>query len=364
MLALALAACVPSPPPEPALGAGPDVVLVTSDPARSEVASAGVLTVAFRLDEDGDGRDEEGWALEIRGDGTVAWAVAPPEDLRYGRAHRARDGATLIMEGVPEGATDEGRILRWTPDRGTVAVTKAPTSHHDVAELDDGRLAWLAHRFTDAVLDPIGEAPVVGDQVVIGAEGGQGSVLVDTLDDYPVPPWWICDHNTLGRRIPGYHELLHSNSLVRDPQGGGWLVMARYLDAILRFDDDGRFDWQLGGRDGDFAFDPGARFVHSHFTDAWGDRLLVFDNGEEHAFVDGSRVVELVVDREARTVQQAWSVERREHTRFLGDARRLPGGNTLVAWGNLGEIQEVTPAGEVVWAVDVGMPVGRVEWVP
>ena len=47
----------------------------------------------------------------------------------------------------------------------------------------------------------------------------------------------------------------------------------------------------------------------------------------------------------------------------LGDARRLPGGNTLISWGPLGEITEITPAGEVVWALDTDGTVSRATWV-
>jgi hypothetical protein len=368
---IVLLACTPEPktrePAEP--WEVPPVELLVSDPDRSEVAHAGVLTIAFRLDRDGDGLDDEGWALEIRGDGTVAWALTPPHGQRYGRASRARDGAILLMEGLPEGADYVGRIVRWRPERGEIDAIDAPTSHHDVVELEDGRIAWLAHRFTEAALDPVGVVPVTGDTVVVAAAGGS-QVLVDTLDDYPVAPWWICAHNEYGRRIEGRHDLIHSNSLVPDPDGG-WLVMARYLDAVLRFDEAGTFDWQLGGRDSDFELGLGAAFAHAHFTQAFrvgpsGDRLLIFDNGREHGAVTASRVVELAVDRAARQAEVVWEYRHPQsvHVGFLGDARRLPGGNTLIAWGALGTLTEVTPDGEEVWAVDLGMPVGRVELVP
>jgi hypothetical protein len=263
--------------------------------------------------------------------------------------------------------------VRWMPGPGELGAIDAPTSHHEVVELDDGRIAWLAHRFTEAPLDPVGVVPVTGDTVVVAEDGG-GRVVIDTLDDYPVAPWWICAHNDFGRRIPGRHDLIHTNSLVPDPGGGaprrdpegGWLLMARYLDAVFRFDEGGAFDWQLGGRDSDFALGPGAAVAHSHFSEAWDDRLLIFDNGQDHGDVAVSRVVELVVDREARRAEVAWEYRHPQgvHVGFLGDARRLPGGNTLVSWGALGTITEVTPDGDEVWAVDLGMPVGRVQLVP
>lgn len=346
----------------------PEVVLLAGDPARSEVAGAGILTTAFALDRDGDGIDDQGWVLAIRGDGSVDWAAEPPPGFRYVRVRHARDGTLLLMEGVPEGARPVGRIVRWRPDGGELGSIHAPTAHHELVELDDGRIAWLAHRFTTAEVVSLGDVPVTGDQLVVAGQDGGARVRIDTLDDYPVQPWYACAHNDLGRRFEGRHDLLHTNSAVRDPAGGGWLLMPRYLDAVLRFDDAGGFDWQLGGRDSDFALEPDARFAHAHFSHAWDDRLLIFDNGPEHD-EDGygvSRVVELVVDREARRVSVAWEYRhpRGAHTRFLGDAQRLPGGNTLVSWGSLGRITEVTPDGEQVWGISLRMPVGRVELAP
>jgi hypothetical protein len=49
---------------------------------------------------------------------------------------------------------------------------------------------------------------------------------------------------------------------------------------------------------------------------------------------------------------------------FLGDAQRLPGGNTLVTWSNRGEIVEYTPEGEAVWRLSADVSYGRAVWVP
>jgi hypothetical protein len=41
------------------------------------------------------------------------------------------------------------------------------------------------------------------------------------------------------------------------------------------------------------------------------------------------------------------------YTGFLGYVTRLVSGNTLIAWGAIGILQEVTPAGQTVWEARV-----------
>jgi hypothetical protein len=78
--------------------------------------------------------------------------------------------------------------------------------------------------------------------------------------------------------------------------------------------------------------------------------LLVFSNGEHDHRLDGSKVVELAVDEEAGTVSTVWTTPEPEgrFVGFLGDARRLPGGHTMIVSPNQG-VYEVTAEGEVVW---------------
>ena len=49
----------------------------------------------------------------------------------------------------------------------------------------------------------------------------------------------------------------------------------------------------------------------------------------------------------------------------LGDADRLPNGNTLVTWSSLGQIDEVSPGGDVLWRLNtaLGAAIGYIDWV-
>jgi hypothetical protein len=366
LVPLLLGACATDP-----LGAapgdvpGPEIVLRVHDPVRSEVATGRILVTAFENERG------ENWVLLLAGDGRPEWSYRGPDDLRSIRARPGRDGRSVVVMVDDVLGDDAGAILRFPLDGGEPITTPALRAHHDFVERGDG-FAYLEHVYARLPLPELeGDQPVVSDGIRLVDEGAvdEGEARFDFFADYPIEPWWTCPHMALGTWVPGWHEWTHGNSLVEHPTDDAFLVLPRYLDAIVKVDAaSGEVLWQLGGRDSDFTFGPGAAFVHGHFSHAFDDRILVFDNGDSHADdPPASRVVELVIDEEARTAEVVWEhVEPRgRHVGFLGDARRLRGGNTLVSWGQHRRISEVTPDGDVVWEVALpGLAVGRVTFWP
>lgn len=331
----------------------PAADLVTVDPARSEIAGAGVLFTAFETGGDG-------FALLVDGDGRTRWSyqVAAPE-----RVVRVKpDGAGGVWMGVQDAGHEEGvgRILHQSLDGVVRSETVAPTLHHDVVPLPDGQLAWLGHRFAEVEVPGHGVLPLATDQIRVGSPGAEAAVVFDYLDDYPVAPYWTCGHMALGEHIEGHNEWTHTNSLVPAPDGG-WYLMPRYLDALVHLTPDFAVDWQLGGVGATVAAGEAPLFAHAHFSDAWADRVLVFDNGDPHGATPVARVRELAVDPVAGTAEAVWTYDAPDgaEVTFLGDAKRLPGGNTLIAWGSEGRLTEVTPDGAIVWQLEVDRPVGR-----
>ena len=91
---------------------------------------------------------------------------------------------------------------------------------------------------------------------------------------------------------------------------------------------------------------------------------MVFDNGD-HRDPQFSRVVELRLDEDARTVGVVWEhlEDDSSFLRLLGDAKRLSNGNTLISWTDLGRLDEVSPDGELLWRAELplGTVFGRVD---
>ena len=123
---------------------------------------------------------------------------------------------------------------------------------------------------------------------------------------------------------------------------------------ILKIDDT-EIVWQFGGDLSDFTLkNPDNWFSHGHFSQVLPQGLLVFDNGG-HREPTTSRVVEYALDEQTMTAEAVWIYEQPDglNVPIIGDAQRLPNGNTLIAWSTLGELTEVTPSGEIVWQVGV-----------
>lgn len=346
-LASALSACRPT----------PESSLVTVDRSRSEVAAAGVLVTAFEPSGDG-------FAILVDGDGVVRWNRIAPRGQRVARVEAGANDTVWLGVNDPKHEEFDGLVTHETLDGEVLSETVVPSFHHDLVVLDDSRIAVLGHTFEDRDIPGRGVLPIGSDVIRVGPQGGQLDVVFDLLHDYGIDPYWTCPHMEVSVHLEGVNEWSHTNSLVRAPDGG-WLVMPRYLDAIVALDPSFAVQWQLGGVGGDIAT-AGPLFRHAHFSHAFDDRILVFDNGWDHVPEEDlpvARVVEIRVDPVAHSAETVWSYVEPHGDRvsYLGDAKRLPGGNTLIAWGNRGTLTEVTPDGDVVWELALDRTVGRAE---
>ena len=75
----------------------------------------------------------------------------------------------------------------------------------------------------------------------------------------------------------------------------------------------------------------------------------------------------LAFDEEARTAQEMfrYTDPTGRVMNAVGDVRKLPGGNDFVAWTTWGLVIELTPSGEVAWAIQSTdeFPVTRVRHI-
>ncbi len=316
------------------------------------------------------GRPEETLPVIFDAEGRVVWWMTA--DLEAGRVLRAvptRDLRSLLILHDPPG--DDDAIDLVGLDGESLVRTLALDATHDAVENGDGTLGFLSYSYSEPGAMP--EFPgerVAADAirtVPVGAtDPAEVTTHYDFHEDYVEGPWKPCAHAEPGAFVPGAVEWTHGNSLIAAPGGDGWYFLGRFIDAVLHVSADGERLWQLGGRNATLTptFTT-PEFRHGHASHAWrepdGDHLLIFDN-RTHDTVPVSRIVELRIDAEAGTYDQVWVLRdpKEQHTSFLGDARRLPNGNTLVDWTARGELTEHTPDGDVVWAFDTPVPLGRV----
>ena len=150
----------------------------------------------------------------------------------------------------------------------------------------------------------------------------------------------------------------HANALNYDPEQAAYYVSLRNFSCIVKVDrDPGETAWILGGDDSDFTIDGGG-FAEQHEFELLGDSMLMFDNGSTSRYA--SRAVEYALDTDAWTATEQWSYATNPPIFVTagGDVTRFDSGNTLVTWSTSGQIDEVTPEGEVVWRLNTDLGVG------
>jgi len=242
-----------------------------------------------------------------------------------------------------------GRLLRtWSAPAGSTA-----TDFHELRLTLDG----------DALL--MGSDVKPAD--FSGAGGPSGAMAAgDTL--YRLGPsgevrfqWSAFDHLSFDDVDPAVRlsvdavDWTHGDA-IDVTQDGHYLVTFRNLDQVVKIDSQtGAVLWRLGGRRTDFAFadDPlgGPSFPHGA-RELPDGHVLLFDNGNGR-FPQQSRAVEYALDAARGEARIAWQYAPPSplFAPDLGFAQRLPGGNTLVTYGSLGRVEEVTPSGQVVWSL-------------
>jgi hypothetical protein len=113
------------------------------------------------------------------------------------------------------------------------------------------------------------------------------------------------------------------------------LLSSRHISEVTKINrDTGQIIWRLGGVHSDFTFveDPLNGFRNQHDITALGDgRYMVFDNGNGHS-PQVSRAVEYQLDLTRRTATLVWQFRNTpdRYTSYMGNAQRLPNGNTLI----------------------------------
>lgn len=310
--------------------------------------------------------------LDNRGD-LVFWHKQPPN--RAGTDFKKQPNGWLTYYDRTVGkfrALDEtystvrlfGAINHWT-------------NHHDFQLLPNGHQLYL-------IYDP---RTIDMSQVV---PGGHPNALVYGLivqevdaNNQVVFEWQSWDHIALTDSNQDLTtqeiDLIHGNAVEVDFDGN-LLVSSRHLDEVTKIDRrTGAIIWRWGGKRNQFTFvnDPRG-FSHIHDI-----RLLpnghytIYDNGNNLS-PEYSRALEYVLDQENKTATLVWEYRNRPDTFAwgMGNAQRLPNGNTLIGWGTATPtLTEVTSDGRKAFELSLGQGqqsyrafrfpwVGRPGWPP
>lgn len=321
------------------------VGLIAHDPALSfggytliapQTAGGRVVLV------DIDGQVAHEWQLPVR-PGRHA-VILPNGNLGYNGSH-----ADSPDRYAPWSMWHGGDFREVTPSGETVWRYQDPAHHHDAQWLPNGHLLYAAcERVDDAFARRVpggtggtggtgeSEAPMFAD--VIREVDRAGKLVwewraIDHLDPdrFPIHPGF-------GR----YHwPLVNGLGVTAD---GLVLMSLRTTSGVIGVDrSTGQVKLHI----------PPDVVSHQHAPVPLDNgNILLFDNGNfrSGAHVAFSRVVE-VDPRDGNRVAWQYADETVNlfYSPFMGNAQRLPNGNTHITESATGRLFEVTPAGEVVW---------------
>jgi hypothetical protein len=232
----------------------------------------------------------------------------------------------------------------------------ARTDNHDFQILSNGHAIVMIYDWQSVDMSTIvpGGNP---DATVIG-------LVLQELDTSKnvVFEWRSWDHIPI---TDSYADLtaevidyVHGNSVEVDSDGN-WLVSNLALGEVTKIDrETGDIIWRMGGKQNMFTFDPvdGEPFFPQHDARRIPNgNLTIFDNRSQYS--NYARAVEYELDEENFTAHRVWEF-RQEYpggSAAMGNAQRLPNGNTFIGWGGMyPTLTEAKPDGSVAFELEFG----------
>ncbi len=226
---------------------------------------------------------------------------------------------------------------------------------HEFELTDKGTALMISYYVVPWDLTDLGgrKDGLVEDNVVQEVDVETGAVLWEwhTLGTIPLGESIRPAPKEAGRQ----HDPWHLNSVALDADGDV-IVSARHTSTIYKIDrETGDIVWRLGGKESDYALQPGAEFHLQHDARPRAEHTIsLFDNVAEDLPARGrrSRGLVLQLDDEAMTasVKQEFKHEGTVLSGTQASMQRLEGGGAFVGWGGMQPwMTEFGPDGQTVW---------------
>jgi hypothetical protein len=262
------------------------------------------------------GGTEGSWTFIIDKDGDHVWWHQPSGINDCSRARMSYDGQHMYMGNVNvQGGA--GALVRVAMDGTGEQNYTLADRHHDFAVTGDGQIALIEHK---------------------GSSGNQGDIisLFDPNTNQKQQIFDVAQANPNGEQQTNSH----ANALNWWPDQNLFTVSALYWDSITAFTSDGTVQWIMGGSNRTIT---GASWNAQHNHALTANSLLLFNNNGG----DGSsRGLEFQMN--GSTATQIWEYASGSSSQTLGDAKRLPNGNSLITFSNAGVIHEVDSSQQLV----------------
>jgi hypothetical protein len=312
------------------------LVEVLTDAAPAELPAPSLLasedaswdpSMAFVV---GTVSENRAWTIILDRAARPVWAHQTDRFFTSLYSHPSADGEHLLIDfnsfwGQFDGGA-ASTVLRMKIDGSEQEVVGTPGLHHPFRELPDGSLVW--------------------------GDANDGSETLEQIDPHGVQSTlWSCDDWQQQTGQGGYCQ---SNTLYWHEPSGSFLYSFYTNDSIIEVErDSGQILRSFGQAPGSWAFSEGsAPFWWQHGATYTADGTLLTSSHRSNSNEE-LVVREYALNEGDRELEEIWSFGEGEGIRAseMGDAWRLPNGNTLHNMGSAVRMREITPAGEVVWDV-------------
>ena len=277
--------------------------------------------------------------------GKVLWSQAVELGRQSPQISIANEGAAFLSNEFSEHHDEDiGQVRKLNLAGETEWTQRTELAHHVFEQLPDGTLAYLAID----VRETEEHGPVVGDVIMeVAPDGTEREVwnVWDHEDQFPLGP-------NNGSFYPQGKDWSHGNALRYDEAQDTYTMSFRNLDTILEVERATGAHLRSFGKYGTVEVSGEEPLIGAPHGAYWtSPSTLLFLTSPPGTGM--SRAVELQVGEETAEVLWSWGEGQGLMALIMGEAERLPGGNTLVNFGSKGALVEVTPEGEVVWRVDL-----------
>lgn len=305
-------------------------------------------------------RDIHPYNLILDNTGSPIWYMRTPDgDRRRDFKVQRNDNLTmLVRKGYPFGMGFISLDHNYNEIDSFHAVDGYATDEHELQVLDDGHYLLIGLRTEQVDMSKY----VSGGRM--NANVHESIIQEFTPAHEKIFEWRAWDHFDI--RDVQLEDLRgsdirfpHMNAIEID-HDGHILLSSRHLSEVTKIHrQTGEIIWRLGGAHNQFTFvnDPLNGFYSQHDIRSHGNgHYTLFDNGNLHN-PPVSRGVEYVLDTENMTATLVWEYRNppgTSYSYYMGNAQRLPNGNTLINWavGDRPKATEVRPDGKVAFEMN------------
>jgi Arylsulfotransferase (ASST) len=258
-----------------------------------------------------------------------------------------------------EERTLDGSLVRH------ISTVGSPTDHHDLQPLPNGNYLLLTYVPRDHVdLSPYGGP---SDATVLDAEIQEidptGALVwswnsKDHIGLEETGRWYDAQVIDLPPKLPDgrtAYDIIHINAV--QPAGDHILFSGRHLDAVYEIDrSTGDIEWKLGGTTTPQSLTiVGDAFSASDFGGQHDVRVLddgtvtLHDNGTARGRAPRALRFSINTGMKTATLIEALRDPEASSSPCCGGARRLPGGDWVIAWGGLPLTTELSASGQRIF---------------